>query len=633
MSVNGINYDTWVASLDTATLADADLFTVVQSAVSKKVAASALAAYVIDELYGASAVSPALTGDNIVLFRGTDEKTVTIDLLASYVVATGWSVASEADPAISGDMVLANRSGTIYELDVDTIGAYAVTILAASAAVTSMTAGDDFVLYRSGVAKLMDISYIASYVLGLAWDSAAITPALGTDEVFVGRAGVSKTATVDVLKTYILDGIQATVLNIDSLGAATLASGDKFHVDQSGTAKSATLTALETKLWADFATYVAALSDAATVVDSDKFYTLNGSTAKYCTATELAVYVTAELWASSDAASVVTGDTFLLKNGSTTYECTVDLLQTFINTGLQATILDISGLSAATIAGTDTVLICQTSTAKKATVATLEAHVHDAFSVYLAALDAAATPADADLFYVTQSGTEKKLTLSSLTAHVVEQARTLPWTEVDAAKYTATPASTSTITMSDTSDFAVGVPVKYAYGGTTYYGVVTAVSSNTLLTIAGAALDTGVALTALSVGIPEMMHVEEIVVTSQFGDTAQDILAEVEERYLKWQRADAYLVAFSGTLHWIDSGAAQPKINVKIEGSLVGTQDSNKGITLSAVAGTWVDSSAVAISAANYSIVRGEDIEIRCTEAGTTGDAESLSVSLVFVYE
>jgi len=231
--------------------------------------------------------------------------------------------------------------------------------------------------------------------------------------------------------------------------------------------------------------------------------------------------------------------------------------------------------------------------------------------------------ADDDVTVVVQSGVTKKAAYSVVRDY-------LRWQLIAAASYTTTPASTSRITMSDTSAFLVGLPVKYTYGAVTYYGIVTAVSANAYIDIAGAPLDTGVVLTALYVGLPEMVMQVDFYVDANYGDGAADLLATDMFTYFKWRNPAAYLVKFSVVHATADTGVAQPKINVKVAGSSVSTNDSNNGIQLS-TAGTWVDNSAVAISAANYDIAAGDAIEVRCTAAGTNGDASDLTVSCLFV--
>lgn len=622
----------WVPALSAATIAGTETLPVVQSGVSKKTTPDALATWAITALASGAAVSPAAAGDDIVLLRSNVQKLCDIDVMATYIVASAWT-AAEADPAVTGDMLVIDRSGTKKTLDVDTMAAYALASGASAAAVTPVAALDKFVLYRSDVIKRADVSDLSTYVLAQTWSADAVTTLLSTDELLIGRSAASKNITLANLETQLTTDLKTGFLNISGLSTATLGATDELLVNQAGVGLKVALSALETKLDTDFATYVGALTDAATVVDADKFYLLNSGTPKYCTATEIATYVTAELWAGSAVNPAVAGDIFLINRSGTTGDMDIDVLATYIQTAIQTNLLDLSGLSAATVASSDLLLVCQGTTAKKGTVAVVGEVVLDLLPAHLTALDAAAALQPADLLYITQGGTAKKVDLDTVAAYAAEVALDLPWRTIAGAKYTATPASTSTLTMSDTSDLAVGLPVKYVYGGVTYYGIVTALSANALMTIAGATFDTGQALTALYVGVPEMVVQLDLFIEQIWDDAVQDILAEVGEQYFKWQRGAACLVAFSVAQHWPDSGATEPYVNVKINGSLVSTDASNKGVQCSAVAGTWVESSAVTISTSNYDIARGEAVELRCTQQGTTGDAEGLTVSLVFVLE
>lgn len=634
-----------IASLSAATISDADQFLDVQGTTAKKTTwadmKTALWTALTTHIGAATAVTVATDSDKIHCVQGGTEKYVTPSVLATYftaeigtdILALGWDAAA-VNPGLTGDVLICERSNVLKTITIDSISNFAVAALGASAAVTPVAAGDDFVLYRSGTSKLADVDVLTTYIVAKAWSVATeADPAVSGDKILMNRSGTTYWLDVDTIASYALDGVQADVLDLSGLDAATLAGTDLFAVCQTTTPKKVTLANLETKLWADFATYAAALTDIATVADEDKFYILDGGTTpKYATATELATYVSAELWAAAAASSVATGNTLLIDQSGTTKEATVDQLATFVMTSAQATILDLSGLAAATLAGTDTLLICQTSTAKKATLDTVTAYVHAELADYIDALDAVTTLADTDNFIVSQSGTPKSLPLSDLTASIVASALDLPWTTISATKYTALPASTSTITFSDTSDVAVGRPVKYTYGGTTYYGIITAVSANALVTIAGAPLNAGQALSDLKIGLPEMICHMQLYAGSFYAETEQAILAAIGERFYRWEKADAHLVAFAAA-HLADSGATQPKLNVKIDGALVGTQDSAAGITMSGSDGVWVESSAVAISAANYKITRGDALELQCTLAGDNGDADALNVDLVFVFE
>ena len=629
-----------LSGLASATLDATDLFAVCEGTTGKKATLAELetklntdfATYVAALTENATVVD----GDVFYSIQGGTPKYVNADTMAAYflaeigaaVVDLAWD-GSVVDPALSTDVLVAQRSNVQKTLTVDTLADYVLAFLGASSAVTPVAASDKFTLYRSSVAKTADISDIVSYVLTQAWSQTAGGAVVTGDELVLGRANVTKTITVDALQTFVLTGIQATVLNVSGLATATLAGSDEFLVCQSGTAKKTTLTALETKLNTDFATYVGGLSDTGTLLATDKFYILVSGTPKYCTGLEIATYVTTTQWAASAAASVAGTDTFLIDQGGTKAEATVTQLQTFLTIGLQASVLDISGLATATVVGTDEVLICQSGTAKKATVDALAVVIFGDAGDFIETLSQGSLAAT-DKLLVSQSGIEKYTTLTALADYIAGETTDPEWTTISGTKYTATPASTSTVTFSDTSDLAIGKPVRYTYGGTTYYGIITAVAANALMTVAGASLNVGEDLTALEIGTSGQVVVMDLKVAGVYADNVEDVLAGTENRYVRWRKSPAYLVAISATHKTADTGAAQPKLNVKVAGNLVSTEDSNAGLQLS-TAGAWVNGSAVAISTTNYDVAFNDALELRVTAAGTNGNAANLSACLVFV--
>jgi hypothetical protein len=408
----------------------------------------------------------------------------------------------------------------------------------------------------------------------------ADTSVAGTEKILVLDGTTSKTMTTAVLGAYVIDVLGAAA-------SATPTTGDLLSGFRS---------------------------------TDEKRFTLD----------TVAAYAITYAYSSATTANpTLTADSLLILRSGTVYDMTVDSLKTFCNTGIQATVLDVSGLSSATLDATDLLPICEGTSAKKATLAELETKLWTDFATYTGALTPTTTVAAADKLYILQSGTPKYVSATVFSDYVSVDAA---WRTVTASKYTATPASTSTIAMSDTSDFQVGYPVKYTYGGTAYYGMVTTVTTNTLIYVTGAPLDTGVALTALAVGRPERIVTKEFFIDTASLDAVQDIFSAVTYERHRWDGADAYLVSFAATLGVADTGT-QPKLNVKIGSGLVGTGDSNKGIQLSATPGTWVAPTAVAFNTTNYDVVMGDLLEIRCTEAGTNGDADCLSVICTFVLE
>lgn len=230
--------------------------------------------------------------------------------------------------------------------------------------------------------------------------------------------------------------------------------------------------------------------------------------------------------------------------------------------------------------------------------------------------------AAADLFVIVDASASetKKITKTNLKTTLSIEER---WTLIDATHYTTTPASTTQLTMSDTTGIAVGLPLKYTISATVYYAVVVAVVANTSMDIAGASL--GGDVSGLYVGRPEMVVVETWFVPSTYGDGAADLLdADNNEAYDWWYEA-AYLVAFQ-VKHKTDDTTTEPKVNLKAGGNLISTNDSNNGVQVST---SWQENGLV--NTTNYAVARGEAIEVACTVAGGTGDAADLSVAALFV--
>jgi hypothetical protein len=204
------------------------------------------------------------------------------------------------------------------------------------------------------------------------------------------------------------------------------------------------------------------------------------------------------------------------------------------------------------------------------------------------------------------------------------------WRDIATSKYTATPTDTDTLAMSDTSGMAVGDPIRYTIGGTAYYGQIVTVTADTSIDIVGAQL--GGDVTKLEVGQAQRIVAIPAYIEGTYGNGADaDLWASDMNTYFKWRMGKAYLVHFSAVQSGVDTGT-EPKVNVQINNAAVSTNDSNNGVQLGA-SGTWVDNSAVAVNTSNYDINMDEELEIACTVAGGTGDAENLTVLMTFVLE
>ena len=458
------------------------------------------------------------------------------------------------------------------------IAAYTIDVLAAATTATP-TVGDYVVCYRGTDEKRELIQDVATYALTYAYSNAStLTPAATGDSLLVQRGATLYDMNIDSVVTYVLTTtvaaatpLQAGVLNTSGLGSATLVATDLIPICPVGAPtvpKTVALSALETKLWTDYATYVAGLTAITTPADTNKFYALEGSTPKYVTATVLAEYMSDEIIAHGD---------------------------------IQAAVLS-----------------------------TLDEH--------LTALDAVGTIANTDLFYTTKSGVAKKVTALEIANFAAGAAVQLPWKQIPVAKYThdtdqTTPSSTSVILMTDTSDFKKGSPVKYTYAGNTYYGIVSALSANTSITISGAPLVVVSPITALYAGLPTMVTQVDYTIPGAFGASVRDLLLPLSKAYVTWKRSKAYLVRFAVTAGTADTGATQPKVNVKVNGSVVCTTGTSTGLSVSSTPGSWNDATGIDIDTTTYDINPEEAIEVRCTAAGTNTNAADLSISLLFVSE
>jgi hypothetical protein len=174
-----------------------------------------------------------------------------------------------------------------------------------------------------------------------------------------------------------------------------------------------------------------------------------------------------------------------------------------------------------------------------------------------------------------------------------------------------------------TATILVGYPLKYVIGGTTYYGIVTAIASN-LLTVAGAPL--GGDVTALYYGDPIRVTQMVIAIPSTYEDASNTglVLSDINSNII-WQRAKSYLVKYTAWSKTHDS-TTHGQASIRINGTEVNTTAG--GLTIAADATLY--STVVDIATAAYDINNGEAIEVTAVKNGA-GDATNLVMTLIFV--
>ena len=206
------------------------------------------------------------------------------------------------------------------------------------------------------------------------------------------------------------------------------------------------------------------------------------------------------------------------------------------------------------------------------------------------------------------------------------------WTEIDSGDFTATPASTSELTMSDTSSFELGLPVKYAIGGTDYYGIISNIDTDADITVSGASLSGDV--TNLYVGQPEgIIQLEFYVPNAYADDTVTDgLLAADFGHEFVWYHPAAWFVRINAFHATDDTGATNPYLKPILAGSTsTHAGGSGKGVLVDDAHST-VTTADINVTTANAQVVPGDAIDLYVTK-GTNGNAYDLSCALLFILE
>jgi len=191
--------------------------------------------------------------------------------------------------------------------------------------------------------------------------------------------------------------------------------------------------------------------------------------------------------------------------------------------------------------------------------------------------------------------------------------------------FTATPASTSTLTMTSdlTTIIRVGMTLKYVIADVTKFGRVGAITS-ILLTVNGAPLSGNV--TALYYGGGTVRQVV-VIIPGLYEDASNTALIVSDlKSSLQWSLPLSYCVYFRVYSSTHDTHATHGQASVRINGTEVCTTAG--GPTIAADA-TWYPT-VVDIATAAYDVNPGEAIEITSIKGGN-GDASDLTIEMIFI--
>lgn len=212
------------------------------------------------------------------------------------------------------------------------------------------------------------------------------------------------------------------------------------------------------------------------------------------------------------------------------------------------------------------------------------------------------------------------VTEHAVKSYVDNNSRT--WITISPDSYTSTPASASTITMSEdlSSYISAGESLEYTMSGQVYYGQVSSITSN-LLTVRGVSLDEDIEELRYGGGSITQLF---LPVNGYYEDaTEYDLLRDDNRAPITWEKPTSYAVFFKAYSRIHDSGS-HGYVNVRIHGSyLIQT-----GLEIAANA-TWY-STSVEINTEYYETDMGNLIEVSATKGGN-GDAMDLVVEVIFI--
>lgn len=289
------------------TISDSDELVVFQSDVEKIITAANFSAWIVDELEAITTGTTIISGDKVLYVDGGVLKQIDIDTIVAFVNSENGTLGAQVDALSTAtladtDEYLVEQGGTALKATFTAIAARVHsqfnTFTAALSAVTTPADSDKLYVLQGSTAKYVTLSVLANTYLAAEidiedfdWGMTEADPALSGDMLLMERSGTRYKVDVDTLQTYLGSGLQDSVLTFSGLTAAVPNAADLFAVDDGGTPKKITLTNLETKLWTDFATYVAGLTAVVTTTASDLFYCIQGGTPKYVTPAELSTYL------------------------------------------------------------------------------------------------------------------------------------------------------------------------------------------------------------------------------------------------------------------------------------------------------------------------------------------------------
>ena len=376
-----------------ASVGGGELIPVSDAGSPKSITTEVLKTYVVDAIEAIAAGSSVATGQSLFALQSGVMKPVDIDLVTQRTIDIVWAKAAETDPDSADVMLLKDGGSTEKTMTLAVLWTYLASLVAALK-IDNFAAADDNtdldattgghgLMPKADKVKLDAIEALADVTdaTNVAAAGALLSSNL-LDEDAMGTNSATKPASQQSIKAYVDGKVASTAVSVIDIDGATdigadLVDADLLIVDDgaSGSNRKFVASRLWTYIWGKFT----GAANKATPVDADIIPIQD-----------------------SAASNVVK-------------ELTLANLSAYILSAIEADMLDISGVTAASsLNDADYILLTQGTTAKTTTVAGISAAIYAAFVAYVTDLDAVTSTADADTMYLIRSGVGKKITIATL---------------------------------------------------------------------------------------------------------------------------------------------------------------------------------------------------------------------------
>ncbi len=340
-----------ISGLNVATLADTDKYLVVQDGTARKTAYTALAGRVHAGMRsytaGLGAVSTLDGSDTLYVIQGATAKKIVASKVLDYIADTmmveqlGWDM-DAVDPAVSGDMLLVRRGSDTQKVDVDVLSTY---IMAGAQAgildISGLTsagglAGADLALVcQGGNPRKLTLTNLRSDIHGAFVSHVnglnAATTTAANDRIYVLQGGTAKYVTPAVLAAYIagetgdIFGPPTTTTegNVPRYAAdnKTLDTGIPLLTGVrslgGGATNSALVSELAVRNAVQFAPQISALADLGEpIVNADRIVVEDQDSGenRYSTFTRIWTWITTRLQGLNDKQEPVDDDKFTIRD-------------------------------------------------------------------------------------------------------------------------------------------------------------------------------------------------------------------------------------------------------------------------------------------------------------------------------